>query len=96
MVITTPPGAAARPGMPSHEFADRRAVVEIEQRLVAEYPEVPPEVVHSLIDEGLQVTANARVQTFRTILAERHARERLRSWGRHPAAAPASQAKHAC
>lgn len=57
--------------------ADERSIEQLRRRLQAEFPDVPGETVRAHITDSLRATADARVQAYRGILAERAARRRL-------------------
>ncbi len=54
-----------------------RAVLR--ERLVSEFPSVPPARVDTLLDEAYRRTDAARIQSYRVLLAERDARAALRA-----------------
>lgn len=58
---------------------DERAVADVVRRILASFPEVPPNAVRSMVSESLEATREARVQNFRLLLAERAVRRRLAS-----------------
>jgi hypothetical protein len=49
----------------------------LRERLIAEYPSVPPARIGALVDDAYLRTSGARVQVFRVILAEREVRAAL-------------------
>ena len=56
------------------------ALVSVRARLRDDFPFVPADYVDSLLSEFLGRTRDARVQTFRVLLADRDARAALRSY----------------
>lgn len=58
--------------------AEARALDDIVHRFVSELPGVDPDAIRSVVAEGFARTADAKVQNFRLVLAERWARAHLR------------------
>jgi hypothetical protein len=69
---------------------DHEHVIATVQRIRRVRPDLPEDVVRSVVAECLAATRDARIQDYRVLLAERKARQRLAE--RHPAA-PVAQGR---
>jgi hypothetical protein len=75
--------------------ADARSVVALARQLADRYPDVPVAEIERLITWCLHDTAEAKVQGFRLILAERAVRNHLRRSGLRPVLDRADQTRRA-
>ena len=85
------PEPTPEPDRPDQAF-DHRALGALESQIARDHPEAAPSEIRALITAHLARTADARVQHYRLLLAERAVRSHLRSrrttghvpTGRHP------------
>ena len=57
---------------------DERVARQTLRRLASEFPAVPPQEIAMHLQDALARTSDAKVQTFRVVLAERRVRDVLR------------------
>ena len=58
---------------------ESRAAQELVDRLVGQFPSVPPESVRDIVNASWQEFTGRPIRAFVPVLAERSARQRLRS-----------------
>ena len=69
--------SAASARLDGAEVGLERQIEHLIRRLRNDFPQVDPSTIRTLLDEALEHTRHARVQQFRSLLAERTVRDQL-------------------
>ena len=59
------------------DIAEKKALAEVERRLVLEFPTMAPAVVSAAVQQELSRFADSRIRDYVPLFVEKHARRRL-------------------